>query len=117
MRTLHRPIALVLFVGILSACSTYRTTTLTPQEAIAGHRTVKVRLAGTESTEITITGPWIHADSIGGATSTNPHWSAPLSSVVEVKTKRVDPVLTASIVAAALLVFRLAWGNGAGGAL
>jgi hypothetical protein len=66
MRTLRRPVAAFLFVWFLPACSTYQTTDLAPQEVVTGQQTVKVTLADAASTEVTVSEPWVRADSLGG---------------------------------------------------
>jgi hypothetical protein len=103
MRLLRRPIAFLLLVWFLPACSTYRTTDLTPQEAVAGQKIVRV-VATPEDEAIELNAPWVRADSIGGITSTGSDWSAPLSSVNEVKIKRFNPWLTSGVVVGGLVV-------------
>ena len=102
MRQLRRPIAFLLLAWFLPACSTYRTTDLTPHEAIAGQETVMVTLADVESTEVTVRFPCVRADSLGGVVERDP-WSVPLSSVAEVRTKRLDGWLTVTVVGLSLI--------------
>ena len=65
---------------------------------------IKVKLTDHASTEVTLRAPWVRADSIGGSTDADPSWSAPLSSVSELKTKRFNVWLTSGLVAGSLAV-------------
>lgn len=94
----RRPIALLLLVCWLPACATYRATDVAPEVAVIGQRAVKVTLADAASTEVTVVDPWVRADSIGGMVHPIANWSVPLSSVVEVKTKRSSALLTGIVV-------------------
>jgi hypothetical protein len=102
---------LLLLVWHLTACTSYRITTLTPQEAVSGEDAVRVTLfADGDTTTLHLEDPWVRHDSLGGtqcvtrATSivcnAADSLAVPLSSVVAVQTKQADPAATAFALAA-----------------
>ena len=97
MRQLRRAIAFLLLVWLLPGCSTYRTTDLTPQEAVVGQEAVKVMLAEADANWLTVRQPWVRSDSLGGVTQDDADWSVPLVSVSEVRTKGLDWSYTAAV--------------------
>ena len=116
MRPLRRPIACLLLVWYLPACTSYKTTAVAPQEAVAGQKTVIVTVdAGGSQETLHVNGPWVRGDTLGGTPcrlddnrvyrcSTDEAWAVPLSQVVEVKTKQVDGFRTTVAVVGGLAV-------------
>ena len=102
MRMLRRPIAYLLLVLYVPACTSYRTTNLAPQEAVADEGTVVVTVtngAGTET--LSLKQPWVRNDTVGGIPcrpdryrqyrcASDENWAVPVSLVVEMQTKRVS---------------------------
>jgi len=112
----------------LPACYSYRTTTVAPEEAIAGQQVVIVRVpqdAGTR--EVRLKSPWVRNDSIGGLECTTVRtaggggeacerdWAVPLADVRALETRSVNTgktvvaVLSGVVIAAGLAV-AVSWG-------
>lgn len=88
----------------LPACHSYRTTTVAPEQAIAGQQAVIVQVpqyAGTR--EVKLRSPWVRNDSIGGLECTTlptahgglretceRHWAVPLTEVSAVTTRHFN---------------------------
>jgi hypothetical protein len=103
MRFLRRPVAFVLLLWYLPACTSYQTSTLAPRDAVSGEPSVLLKVVDGEKTKtVMVSEPWVRGDSLGGTpcngdtsrgwrcAKDGSNWSVPLSSVVEVKTRRGD---------------------------
>jgi len=128
VRTFRRPIALALLLWYLPACTSYQTSKLAPRDAVSDESSVLLKVVDGEKTKtVMLNKPWVRGDSLGGmpcsgdtsrgwrCANDRAEWSVPLSSVVEVRTRRTDGaksalavlgivavgVLTAGVIAAA----------------
>ena len=81
----YRPMALVLLVLHLGACTTWRPATVSPQQLIREEQPSSVRITLTSGETITVIDPIVRNDSIGGI---------PLSDVSTVEVRRPDPLGT-----------------------
>ena len=111
MRTLRRPVSILLLLWHAPACTSYQTPKgLSPQEAVAGRKVVAVTYwapASPVPTRVEVWDPWIRNDSLGGATCRSDIYSRcetesvvaiPLHAVVAFETRSVDAVQTVSTV-------------------
>ena len=111
MRSLRRPIAALLLVWYLPACTSFQPTDVAPQRALNGTSRAIVTVATGGATEtVYLDDPWATADSVGG-TPCSVHtssgwrcdpagrWSAPAEAVVALQTKKTNPGGVIAVVA------------------
>lgn len=112
---LFRPLAVLLLAAYLSACHYYATPgAMGPEAYLTQKQPSKVRVTLTDSRQVTLTGPWITSDSIGGIAEAGPTkwdhelgswvrgvsapWAASRQQVTSIEIRRLDPVATTALV-------------------
>lgn len=117
---LRRPAACLLLVWYLPACTSFQTTALAPADAVADQSMVRVTVVTDgDTTRWQVKEPWVRGDSLGGSACGSGRYgevqcdpadrfAVPLSSVVELETRRGNAVRTTML--ASVLVI-LAFGG------